>query len=79
MNGFQWLAAGWWVFPVSTTNNLRMIQEYVLSVLLICIDLKVIDGNGIYFLIKLINSFATRDGNGTNIIVVEILLLHNVK
>ena len=35
-----------------------MIQEYVLSVLLMCIDLKVTDGNGIYFLIKLINSLA---------------------
>ena len=24
MNGFQWLAAGWWVFPVSATNkNMR--------------------------------------------------------
>jgi len=35
-----------------------MVQEYVLSVLLICIDLKDIDGNGIYFLSKLINSLA---------------------
>jgi hypothetical protein len=41
MNGFQWLAAGWWVFPVSTTNKIdrHNITEILLKVALSIIPL----------------------------------------